>query len=149
MSAIVAPRRADIGAAPDETAALKRELRQAKLRIETLETECEALRRKYGEFRRFAAPSHSPDAELELTKTEARIAGVLVKRRVASRQAIVAELAAKSGRAPGPTLLGVHMFNLRQKLAARGVAIETVRGSGFRLREGRERLGAMIGEENG
>ncbi|MCI0342336.1 MAG: response regulator transcription factor [Planctomycetales bacterium] len=73
---------------------------------------------------------------LDLTATEFRLLYVLASRpgRVFTRNQLLAE-ARGPGAAAEDRTVDVHVASLRRKLGARGEAIETVRGVGYRFRE--------------
>lgn len=69
-----------------------------------------------------------------LTPSEATVLGVLVHRRLATPGAILAAVYRDMARdEPDEKIVDVFICKIRQKLRRAGIAIETVRGMGWRL----------------
>lgn len=101
-----------------------------------LEAENDRLRARVADLEAllFAADGWRAPPDWGLTASEARIAGVLIARELASRNMIMAALYRDDAKdEPDPKVVGVFVCKLRRKLKPFGIVIETVWGEGWRL----------------
>lgn len=82
---------------------------------------------------------------LGLSKTEAKIIGILMKRDYATREACVAAIWSSRNIHVDKNVINVHVCNARSKLVAFGIEIETIWGSGYRLSSaGKTKLSELL-----
>ena len=77
----------------------------------------------------------------DLTRTEATVASLLLRRPIVTRDAIMTFMYSTRADAPSVKIADVFICRLRRKLKPYGIEIETVWGRGYRLtKEGRQML---------
>lgn len=118
-------------------------------RYGALQAENEWLRERVAQLEAALGVGVEFPPELRLTPNEARVLGVLWKRKVGTRDALMAALYRDRGRDEAdPRIVDVYMSRLRRKLGPPGISIETRKGYGSSLTvAGRARLAELLGEE--
>lgn len=107
-----------------------------------LRDENETLREENQQLRDVLRPEIKVPTAWKLTGSEATILGVMVKRELATRTAIIAALYSdRADDAPDPKIIDVFVCRLRRKLKADGAVITSHAGQGYSLSpEWRQRL---------
>ncbi|MCA1241850.1 helix-turn-helix domain-containing protein [Stappia stellulata] len=99
---------------------------------EELQNENERLRARIQDLEEALFADVPVPVEFRLTTQEARVFGVLIKRELATRTAILAALYDDLGRDQAePKIVDVFVCKLRKKVAPFGIEISTVWGRGW------------------
>ena len=118
-------------------------------RLEAVEAENDMLRAKVEQLEGLLGVRMSAPLILGLTAQEARVLGVLMKRDVATKEAVMAGL--YSHRADDTVeikIVDVFICKIRKKLQPFDIPIETVWGQGYRLKpETKEKVRGMMRDE--
>ncbi|GAB4071727.1 helix-turn-helix domain-containing protein [Ancylobacter sonchi] len=108
-------------------------------RAEALEAENERLRQRVDQLETALGTDFIVPVEWRLTVSEARCVGVLLKRDVATKDAIMAALYRADGREEADIKIAdVFICKIRKKLKPFGIAIETRYGIGWEIPARRE-----------
>lgn len=99
-------------------------------RIEALEADNDRLRERIAELEAAFGMDVLPPIEWRLTMSEARVFGVILKRELASKEAIMVALYGFEERAD-PKIADVFVCKIRGKLKPFGVQIRTRWGHGY------------------
>ena len=115
-------------------------------RIKALEAENERLCQRVEQLESsMGLVGFIPPVEWRLTSSEARVVGVLLKREVATKDAIMAALYRADARDEAEVkIVDVFICKIRKKLKPLGIQITTRWGQGYCI-EGRAELAARIG----
>lgn len=106
----------------------------ASARIEALEAENERLMRRIDQLEAAWGMGFVAPIEWRLTPSEQRVMGVLLKRDVATKDAIMATLYRADGRDEAEIkIVDVFICKMRRKLKAFGIVIVTHYGMGYAL----------------
>lgn len=112
-------------------------------RVAELEDELEAANTRLRDLETTVFREHPVPLSLKLTRNESRILGLLLARDVVSRDLIMLALYSGDYRRdpPEPKIVDVFMSNVRKKLAAVTVTVQTIWGTGWALtREDKDRI---------
>ncbi|WP_018701422.1 winged helix-turn-helix domain-containing protein [Amorphus coralli] len=104
-------------------------------RLEVVNAENDLLRERIAELEQILfGEAWLPPVEWGLTPAEAKVAGVLVTRELASKPAIVAALYAhRPDDQPDDKVIDVFVYKMRRKLLPFGIEIRTLWGRGYHL----------------
>lgn len=106
----------------------------AAARIEALEAENERLKGRIDQLEAAAGHNFAAPTSWGLTAHETRLLGVLMARRIATKDAIMAGIYRDRGvDAPEIKIVDVFICKLRKKIRDLGLTIETKWGEGYHL----------------
>lgn len=104
------------------------------LRISALEQRIDLLQEQVAQLQKALGGETPCPVEWKLTASEARVFGVLIRREVATKDAIMAALYRDRGSAePTPKIVDVFICKMRRKLKPHGITISTRWGMGYSL----------------
>jgi two-component system cell cycle response regulator CtrA len=115
-------------------------------RIKALEAENERLSQRVEQLEAsMGVVGFTPPVEWRLTGSETRVMGVLLKREVATKDAIMAALYCADARDEAEVkIVDVFICKIRKKLKPFGIQIATRWGQGYSI-QGRSELASMVG----
>ncbi|MDR6953812.1 two-component system cell cycle response regulator CtrA [Ancylobacter sp. 3268] len=117
----------------------------ANARADALEAENDRLRQRIDQLEAVLGVTFPAPVEWRLTRSEACVCGVLLKRELATKAAVMAALYRADGRdEPDTKIADVFICKIRKKLTPFGIVITTRHGLGWELR-GRAELARSLG----
>lgn len=99
--------------------------------LETVEAENSALRDRIAELEELLGLTAAMPAMIALTKHEAMLLGIVLKREFVSKTAAMMALYGRLDETPDTKIVDVFLSHLRKKLNAHGIKIETKWGEGI------------------
>ncbi|MFC3074666.1 helix-turn-helix domain-containing protein [Shinella pollutisoli] len=95
----------------------------------------ESLAERVRQLEELLVAEWHPPVEWGLTPTESRLVGALMKRELATKSYLMSVLYSDRMEEPEEKIVDVLVCKIRRKLQLHGVAIETVWGQGYRLKD--------------
>ena len=119
------------------------------VRFAHLEAENDELRERIRQLEGLISLGKEMPAELRLSRMESKFLGLLYRRDIASKEAVMMVLYGHMISPPDDKVLNVFILRMRRKLASRGITIENLWGQGWTLPPGSKAIIKSLLSNNG